>query len=182
QVRAEYEWRFQSGKQLLPAMDVPRWEGQPLPDMTILLGAEQGFGDTIQFIRYAPLVRAHCARVVLQCPGALVRLMATATGVDEVTEAVEPPPGVAAHVPLMSLMRLFATRLETIPADVPYLAADPGRIARFQERIAPAAGLKVGLAWAGSPRHKNNRNRSLTLDALAPLLGVEGVTFFSLQK
>jgi tetratricopeptide (TPR) repeat protein len=179
---AEYEWRLKTDDQLLPAMDVPSWDGQPLSDKAILLRAEQGFGDTIQFIRYAPLVRARCARVVLQCPGALVRLMATATGVDEVTEAVEPPPGAAAHVPLLSLMHIFATRLETIPADVPYLAADPGRIARFQERIAPAAGLKVGLAWAGSPKHKNDRNRSLTLDVLAPLLLVEGVTFFSLQK
>src|SRR5262249_32030718 len=87
-----------------------------------------------------------------------------------------------AHAPLMSLMHLFATRLETIPAAVPYLAADPGRIATFQERIAPTPGLKVGLAWSGSPKHKNDHNRSLTLGALAPLLAGEGVTFFSLQK
>src|SRR5262249_42315398 len=157
-------------------------DGRLLPDQTVLLQAEQGFGDTIQFIRYAPLVRACCARVVLQCPGALVRLMATVDGVDEVTPEVEPPTGAAARAPLLSLMHLFATRLETIPASVPYLAADPARIAKFRERIAGAAGLKVGLVWAGSPKHKNDRNRSIPLDALAPLLAMEGVTFISLQK
>src|SRR5262249_53552896 len=84
--------------------------------------------------------------------------------------------------PLMSVMRLFGTRLETIPAGVPYLAANPARLTAFEERIGAAVGLKVGLAWAGSARHKNDRRRSLGLAALAPLLAVEGVAFFSLQK
>src|SRR5207245_148421 len=78
-------------------------------------------------------------------------------------------------------MRLFATRLETIPAPVPYLAADPARVAAFRGRIGAAPGLKVGLVWAGRPTHKNDRNRSLALSALQPLLGIGGVSFFSLQ-
>src|SRR5262249_19090782 len=140
-----------------------------------------GFGDAIQFVRYAPLVRARCGRVVLQCAPSLARLLATAAGV-EVTAAAEPPPEIAAHAPLMGLMRLLGTTLETIPAEVPYLSVDPARAAMHWERIGPAAGLKVGLAWAGSPAHKKDRERSLTLSALAPLLTLEGVTFFSLQK
>ncbi len=181
---AEYEWRWQAKDHAprLPSIDVPAWDGRPLPGQTLLLRAEQGLGDAIQFVRHAPLVRARCGRVVLQCPAALVRLLATVAGVDEVTASAEPPPGIAAHAPLLSLMHLLGTRLETIPAEVPYLAANPRRVAEFQEQVAAAAGLKVGLVWAGSPIHKNDRNRSLGLAALAPLLAIEGVSFFSLQK
>src|SRR5690349_15590689 len=84
-------------------------------------GPEQGYGDTIQFIRYAPLVRARCGRLVLQCGPPLLRLLATATGVDVATAVAEPPAEVAAHAPLLSLMHILGTRLETIPANVPYL-------------------------------------------------------------
>src|SRR5262249_12082001 len=134
------------------------------------------------FIRYAPLVREHCGRLVVQCAPPLARLLATASGVDEVTTAREPPAGIAAHAPLLSLMHLFGTTMETIPAKVPYLAADPARAGAFRQRIGAAANLKVGLAWAGRPTHKNDRNRSLPLSALAPIFSVAGASLFGLQE
>jgi len=180
---AEYEWRFKSGDlKPLPAVKAPAWDGQPLLGQTLLLQAEQGYGDAIQFIRYASLVRARCGRLILQCAQPLARLLATMAGVDEVTSTFEPPAGVAAHAPLLSLMHLFGTRLETIPASVPYLAANPARVVAFRRLVGSSGGLKVGLVWAGTPGHKNDRNRSLTLDALAPLLATENIKFISLQK
>jgi tetratricopeptide (TPR) repeat protein/ADP-heptose:LPS heptosyltransferase len=180
---AEYEWRWHlEERPRLPPLREPVWHGEALAGRTILLRAEQGFGDNIQFIRYAPLVREHCGRLVVQCAPPLARLLATAPGVDEVTTAGEPPAGIAAHAPLLSLMHLFGTTIETIPAKVPYLAADPARAAAFRQRIGAAANLKVGLAWAGRPTHKNDRDRSLALAQLAPLFATEGVSFFGLQE
>src|SRR5262249_35329751 len=94
-----------------------------------------------------------------------------------------PMPDFDAHAPLMSLMRILGTRLETIPAQMPYLAADPERVAKLRARIGAAKGLKVGLVWAGNPGYRGDRNRSLaSLSMLEPLLGVERVAFFSLLK
>jgi tetratricopeptide (TPR) repeat protein len=180
---AHYEWRWQIDEcPSLPSLTAPAWDGQPLRDQSLLLRAEQGFGDAIQFIRYAPLVRQRCGHLVLQCPSPLVPLLATAPEVDEVISDQEKPPPIAAHAPLLSLMHLLSTTLETIPAQVPYLGIDPSRVSRFKARLAATAGLRLGLVWAGSPIHKNNRNRSLELAMLASLLATDGVTFYSLQK
>jgi tetratricopeptide (TPR) repeat protein/glycosyltransferase involved in cell wall biosynthesis len=179
----EYEWRWGEDEfKTVPPAASPRWDGQPVPDHAILLRAEQGYGDAIQFVRYAPLVRARCGRVVLQCATALGELLATTAGIDAVVTKMAPIPDVAAHAPLLSLMHIFGTKRETIPADVPYLRVDPARAARFAERIGAAAGLKVGLAWAGNPEHHQDKKRSLPLAALFPLLGTAGTRFFSLQK
>jgi tetratricopeptide (TPR) repeat protein/glycosyltransferase involved in cell wall biosynthesis len=180
---AEYEWRWQTETvKSLPQIAVPAWEGQPLPGEALLIRTEQGFGDAIQFIRYAPLLRQRCGRLVVQCPEQLRRLFGTVEGIDEIVAKDEAPPPVAAHAPLLSMLRLLGTTVETIPARVPYLGVDPARVEAFRERIGAAAELKVGLAWAGSPLHQNNRNRSLKLPALAPLFGEQRVRFFSLQK
>src|SRR5262249_43725664 len=103
-------------------------------------------------------------------------------GVDEVITTAQPMPAIAAHAPLLSLMHLLGTRVETIPAAVPYLAIDAARAAAFRERIGAAAGLKVGLVWGGNPNKRTDYCRSLGFAALAPILAVEGATFFSLQK
>jgi len=180
----EYEWRLRPVTDpALPSLEQPLWDGRPLPDGTILLRTEQGLGDAIQFARYAKLVRTRCGRVLLQCPPALARLFETAPGVDRVIAAGAPLPAFEAHAPLLSLIHILDTQLETIPAEVPYLAADPERVAKLRPRIGGAKGLKVGLVWAGNPEFKGDRDRSLaSLSMLEPLLGVEGVSFFSLQK
>lgn len=160
--------------------DRPRWRGEEGGGRTILLFAEQGFGDTVQFCRYAPAVAARGWRVTLEVQPPLVDLLrASFDGIAVVPRGpVTPPHDV--QCPLMSLPRVFGTRLETVPAVVPYLRADPERAARARTRLGP--DFNVGLVWAGSPTQANDINRSLPLEALRPLLAVPGVRFFSVQK
>ena len=148
----------------------------------MLLSVEQGFGDTIQFVRYAAMVAQRCRRVVLQCQPPLVRLLKTVNDVTDVIPAGAAVPDFDAHASLLSLPLIFATRVETIPASVPYLHADPRRTAAWAARIGRDDRFKIGLAWAGSAKHKNDRNRSIALATLAPLATIPGTVFFSLQK
>ncbi|MCW2248164.1 Flp pilus assembly protein TadD [Azospirillum fermentarium] len=170
----------------------PPWTAdQPLPaGGTLLLHAEQGFGDTIQFVRYVPdavaLAARHGARVVLEVHPHLIRLLRTLpvpAGALAIVPRGDTPPPFDAHCPLMSLPRAFATRrVADIPAPVPYLSADPAEAAAWTARLDDGSGrLRVGLVWAGNPGHRNDRNRSLPLGALDPLLDVAGVRLFSLQ-
>lgn len=174
----EHRWRrFQA----------PPWQGEPLNGATILLHMEQGFGDAIQFVRYAPLVARAGGRVIVETHQSLFRLL---NGLDPAVQTLvrgpEPPPH-DLHCPLMSLPRAFGTDLESIPAATPYLRPAPHEVARWGERLAKGArdgsqeGLRVGLVWAGNPRHRNDRNRSLPARALLPLLAVPGVRLISLQ-
>jgi hypothetical protein len=151
---------------------------------------DQGYGDAIQFVRYVPLVARIAAqgggRVVLETHLLLYRLFNRCLGSSiQVLVRGEDPPPHDLHCPLMSLPRAFGTELETIPAGVPYLAPDPGDVDRWRGRLAgedgDGAGLRVGLVWAGNPQHRNDRNRSIPVAALAPLLSVPGVRFVSLQ-
>src|SRR5439155_20567933 len=138
----------------------PLWRGEPIEGRGILLHAEQGFGDALQFMRYVPLLAARGTGVVLQVPRPLLRLAATSfNGVAQVIHDGEVPPPFDLHCPLLSLPLAFGTTLDTVPAAVPYLAVDPGAAARWRARLASdggTAGLKVGLVWAGSPQHKND--------------------------
>nr|WP_246472667.1 tetratricopeptide repeat protein [Azospirillum tabaci] len=158
----------------------PLWSGEDIAGHTILLHEEQGRGDAIQFVRYAPLVAARGARVLLEAGADLVPLFRGLPGVERVFARGEPLPGFDWQCPLLSLPRAFATRLETIPAAAPYLTADPARAAAWRERLA-GDGLKVGLVWAGNPQFAGDRERSPGLAALAPLLAVTGCRFFGLQ-
>ena len=159
----------------------PPWAGEPLDGRTILLHAEQGFGDTIQFARYAPLVARAGGRVILDVHPLQFRLLRTlGPDIQVVVRGPQPPPH-DLHCPMMSLPRAFGTELTTIPAAPAYLSADPGDVARWGARMDGAEGLRVGLVWAGNPQHRNDRNRSIPVDRLAPLLAVPGVRFFSLQ-
>jgi tetratricopeptide (TPR) repeat protein len=157
--------QFRDGR---PDPPVPRWNGEDPGGRTILLQAEQGLGDTIQFARYVPMVRAR-ADVVLQVPASLKPLLAPLAPV--VVADDETPPPVDLFCPLLSLPRLFGTDLATIPADIPYLRADPRRIARFGY-LRPAAGrLRVGVAFSGSASHVDDPLRSIpAADFLPPLL------------
>jgi hypothetical protein len=162
--------------------DPRAWQGRRL-----LLFAEQGHGDSLQFLRYAPLAAAAAGAVVLEVPRALVRLAATTVPGAQVVADGEAVPAHDVAVPLLHLPWAFGTELESIPAQVPYLHADPGEAAAWARRVAGLPGLKVGLVWAGDPRpdrpeaHRIDRRRSMTLAALAPLAGVAGVSFVSLQ-
>lgn len=178
-----YESRLRDDDPRRLKLPLPAWDGAPMPDGTLAVTHEQGFGDLLQFARFLPLIRPRVGRLMATCHPSLRRLMETVEGVDVVvSDAAEHPLALAADatVPLMSLPRLLGTTLETLPATVPYLQAPPEDVARWRDRIAGNTNLRVGLAWASSGSLKNDR-RSLTLEALAPLLAVEGVHFYSLQ-
>jgi len=177
----EYEWRWQTSKPPLHKLPQPLWTGEDLAGKTILLHHEQGIGDTIQFMRYAPLVAARGARIVLELQPALVRLAAGFQGTMEVVAAGSPLPPFDFHCPLLSLPERFATDLATIPVRIPYLVPEAGADGRWRRRLAPAAGLKIGVVWAGNPAHQDDRNRSLALERLTPLFKVSGLVWFSLQ-
>jgi tetratricopeptide (TPR) repeat protein len=180
----DYEWRFRHQELALPARDFaqPRWRGDtPLDGRTILLHAEQGLGDTIQFARYAALVAARGAHVVLEVQPALHALLDGMPGVAAVVSRGDPLPNFDLHCPLPSLPLAFATTLATIPAPAPYLWPPAARIAAWKDRLSPGA-LRVGLAWSGNPSHKNDRNRSMPFAALASLVAMPAVIFISLQK
>jgi tetratricopeptide (TPR) repeat protein/ADP-heptose:LPS heptosyltransferase len=177
-----YEWRWK-----MPAMP-PRDFSQPLlkgdadlAGKTVLLHAEQGLGDTIQFCRYVPMVAARNARVVLEVQPPLKRLLGSLAGVAQIFAQGEPLADFDLHCPLLSLPLAFDTRLETVPAAIPYIAAPADRAALWASRLGPRVGPRVGIAWAGSAKHGDDRNRSI---GLAPLLvlAASGVSLISLQK
>src|SRR5262249_13511851 len=178
----EYEWRWKCKGHTPPPYREPRWDGSPLGGRTVLLHPEQGLGDTIQFVRYAPLVRARGGRVVLLCQKPLRRLLAGCPGVDELVAQGEELPAFDVHAPLMSLPALLGTTLRTVPADVPYLAADPDLVGRWRRELARLPGVKVGIAWQGNPDYPWDRHRSVPLREFAPLARVPGVCLVGLQK
>jgi len=162
----------------VPDYPTPPWLGTgPVTGRRLLLHAEQGFGDTIQFARYAPLLRRRGAHVVLQVQAPLARLLAPLA--DEIvpigdTPRSEPVPPHDLRCPLMSLPLAFGTRLATIPADIPYLHADPARIAAWRARLGPQRGRRVAIAFSGSPDHSDDALRSLAAERLvAALPGAE---------
>ncbi len=178
----EYEWRRRVPGVPRTSFSQPRWEGQPMPGQTLLLVAEQGLGDTIQFIRYAALVKRQSeARVLLHCSQRLHRLLAAVAGVDQLLSG-DVTQGFDAYLPLLSAPAVFGTTLETVPADVPYLAAEPQRVADWQRELAAVADFKVGITWQGNPDYEDDARRSVPLDAFASLADVAGVRLFSLQK
>ncbi len=177
----EYESRWRLLDLKKQQFSEPQWQGEDIHGKTILLNAEQGFGDTLQALRYVPAVAARGARIALRIDRPLVRLAASVGDNLVVTPTNVPPPAFDVWCPLLSLPRILDTRLELIPADVPYLHVRPGIAARWRQRFSHLAGLKVGLIWAGSPTHVNDFRRSVGLARLEPLLGVAGTTFVSLQ-
>lgn len=163
-----------------PAFDQPRWTGEDLAGRTILLHAEQGLGDTLQFLRYVPLVIARGGRIVLAVQPPLVSLLRNFPGIAELVVIGDVMPAFDCWLPLMSLPLIFATTLKTIPNEVPYLSANSGRRAVWRRRLGD--GIRIGVVWAGSPLHGNDRNRSCPLTLLEPLLTAPGLRWFSLQK
>jgi tetratricopeptide (TPR) repeat protein len=183
----EFEWRH---RLMAPRGHVePLWLGQEIEaGSTVLLHAEQGFGDTLQFCRYAPMLAALGARVAIEAQAPLQRLLTTLDGVARVVAQGESTGAFDLHCPIMSLPLAFGTTLETVPAKVPYLHAEPAATSRWRDRLAALPGVKVGLVWAGNPRSFNwvaaeaDRRRSIRLNHYAPLAAIEGITLVSLQK
>ncbi len=178
----EYEWRWKLAEVAAarPRFDRPQWDGRALGGEALLLYCEQGFGDAIQFVRYAPLAAARGARVLLRCPRKLKALFAGVEGVSAVVDDSEAPPEFAFCCPLLTLPSLLGTTtVGTIPAKVPYLRAEPALAAAWKEKLAARPGLKVGLAWATDSAV--GAHKSLRLDLLAPL-ALPGVTLYSFQR
>jgi tetratricopeptide (TPR) repeat protein len=182
---AEYEWRWKrTGMEgARRSFGKPLWLGEyPLGARTILLHAEQGLGDTIQFARYVPLLARAGAKVVLEVQPELKPLLGSLEGVASCHARGEPLPAYDVHCPFGSLPLAMKTDAATVPAGIPYLHADEAALAKWRPRIEALPGKRVALAWAGHARHANDRNRSVELDLLAPLFAIAGVSFVSIQR
>ncbi|MGA2229802.1 MAG: tetratricopeptide repeat protein [Tepidisphaeraceae bacterium] len=181
----EYEWRWRWN--LFPSarrnFGQPAWRGEDIEGRTLLLHAEQGFGDTIQFIRYLPLLASRGARVIVECQAELFDLFQQVPGPQQWVRAGEALPTFDAHCPLASLPGLFGTTPQSIPPQVPPLSAPPDRLAFWQAKLGPPDGRRrVGLAWAGRSTFLGDHTRSLHLSQLRGVLAIEGIQFYSLQK
>lgn len=181
---AESEWRWRVPELGLIHHDFnkPLWDGSELKGKHILLYSDQALGDAIQFLRYAPMVVRKGGIVRLAVPPSLRRLAQGVAGIEIVRSLTDNLIDFDVHCPLATLPLKFSTTLSSVPDTTPYLFSDPGKIRHWRERLAPLAGLKVGLVWAGRPEHGNDHNRSIPLSALAPLAEVPNITWISLQK
>jgi tetratricopeptide (TPR) repeat protein len=195
----KYEWRWQTARFKANKRSFAQalWRGSDdIAGKTILLYGEQGFGDTIQFARYVPLVAAFGARIVLEVPGPLHALMASLLpsllpslpGEPQIVAAGDPLPDFDLQCPLLSLPLAFRTRVDTIPCDIPYLSAPAEKAIAWCERLGAHTKPRIGLVWAGNPRkdqphiHRLDHERSLALDQIAPFFEVDACDFYSLQK
>ena len=174
------EWRWRAEDVVLRRLDEKPWRGEPLAGRTILLYAEQGLGDTVQFARFAPQVAARGGRVIVQAQRPLLGLLRSLEGVAELVGVRQASPAFDVQAPLLSLPWLLGIRLETLPAAAPYLAAEPARVARWREIVGTGSHPTIGLVWAGNPRHGRDRVRSLPPERLLPLLDHDA-RWFSLQ-
>ncbi|MFH2066173.1 MAG: tetratricopeptide repeat-containing glycosyltransferase family protein [Pseudomonadota bacterium] len=181
----EYEWRqrrpdWLSANPVYP--DLPPWDGSPLPGKRILVQAEQGFGDTIQFVRYLSLVKNRCGRVILEAPPVLHPLLKSLSAMDEmVAPAPQNTQKADAGVHLLSLPGIFQTTVETIPMAVPYLHAPAGKTGKWHSRIS-GNGFNIGVVWSGNPAHPENSMRSCDPGHFVSLLSLPSVNLYSLQK
>jgi tetratricopeptide (TPR) repeat protein len=180
----DYEWRWEQ-KQFgaeRRSFSQPQWLGdQPVEGKTILLHAEQGSGDTLQFVRYAPLLAQRGAKIILEVQRSLVGLLSRMPGIKTVVARGDMLPPFDLHSPLLSLPLAFGTELETIPKNVPYVTPPADRVEFWRARLGPSDKVRVGLAWAGNPSHSNDRNRSIALKTLSPILSGP-VEYVSLQQ
>ncbi|HJN12491.1 MAG TPA: FkbM family methyltransferase [Pirellulaceae bacterium] len=178
----EYEWRWRCPENSLPPISQPMWDGSPLQGRTILLVAEQGLGDTLHFVRYAKLLRLQGAHVIVAAQKPLLPILAECPGVDQWVELDGTYPAFDTWAPLVSLPGLVKTTLASIPAEIPYLTADPALVQTWSDRLSVYPGFRIGIAWQGSADFHADRQRSIALGLFAPLAEIPGVQLFSLQK
>ncbi|OHC69807.1 MAG: hypothetical protein A3H93_12600 [Rhodocyclales bacterium RIFCSPLOWO2_02_FULL_63_24] len=184
----EYDWRWKLGeyawlRNIHGEFSQPLWGGESIEGKTILVYGEQGMGDSFQFVRYLPRVVARGAKVIFAVHPPLRRVIGEIPGVTLVSLDTVPLPPFDVHSPLLSLPRILGTlHVEDIPAEVPYLTAEPERVAHWKDRLARFSGFKIGIAWQGNPNAKIDKGRSLPLAAIAPLARLPNVTLISLQQ
>ena len=180
-----FEWRSETpaGKKIKKnrQFDQPRWDGGPLDGKRIFIYWEQGFGDTIHFCRYLPLVAQRGGQVIFECQQSLVGLMKGLDGGAEIIDPQADEPIFDVHCPLLSLPRAFGTTSETIPVDLPYIFPRSADVADWRQRLGVREGLRVGIVWAGTPNTPTDRRRSLPASMFAPLMEIQGTNFYSLQ-
>jgi hypothetical protein len=177
----EYRWKLPTAPKPYE-FNRPKWTGEDLIGKTILLHTEQGLGDSLQFVRYVPLVARQAAKVYFYCQPPLIQLFSQLNDVTLLTDPNQKIPPYDFHCPLMSLPLAFGTRLETIPAEVPYLHADEKLLQDWKPKLDWSKKLRIGIVWSGNPKHKSDRQRSIPLRALAPLGEfTDQIAFYSLQ-
>jgi Flp pilus assembly protein TadD len=178
----EYEWRWKLPGVGLPPLPQARWDGSPLAGRTILLRAEQGLGDTLQFVRYAPLVQERGGLVLVECQPSLAALLERCPGIDGLAARGSPLPDFDVQIPLLSLPGIFQTTLATVPKTGPYVFADQQLVEHWRSELGTADGFKIGIAWKGNAKYPGDRQRSIPLHHFLTLAGIPGVHLFSLQK
>ncbi len=184
---AEYEWRNQTeaGRGQLPRLTSAPWSGMYIPGGKILLIGDQGYGDTIQFSRFVPLVSQRCEEVILGCSAEMTPLLGRLPGVSRVFHRWNEIPGHAAYCRLSSLGLIFRASLDNLPASVPYLRADPSKVRTWGGKLRArcrTGAPRVGLAWSGRPTHPNDRRRSISFKRLDPIIQAASVSFICIQK
>jgi tetratricopeptide (TPR) repeat protein len=179
----EWRWKKEKFKTFIFGFTQPRWDGtQALAGKTILLTAEQGFGDSIQFVRYARLLSRRGATVLILAPQGLLELFAASLPIAGAFNTTPELPPFDFYIPLLSLPLAFGTTLDSIPAEIPYLKPPWGRLVAWEQKLPRRSATRVGLVWAGSPTHANDMHRSLSLSMLQPLLQISSCEFVVLQK
>lgn len=178
----EYEWRVKCSDARPAIVDRPRWAGESLAGRTILLQSDQGLGDTLQFVRYAALLKQRGARVVVESRPQLASLLRSCPGVDAIAVPDAPVGNFDVWLPVLSLPGAFHTTIDTVPAAVPYLFPRDSLVDKWRGELAGDGRLKVGIAWQGNPRNKLDRYRSIPLTAFAPLIALDRLRLYSLQE
>ena len=178
----DHEWRQSCRSFDRRSWSAPEWDGSTLEGRTLLIHAEQGFGDTIQFIRYAAVAKLRKARVVVECPAALCELLSRTPGIDLLVPRGDALPPYDVQAPLMSLPRILGTSLDSIPGSVPYVFADQAREARWRRQVRTRECFTVGICWQGNPNYSADAQRSFPLAAAAPIARFPQVRLVSLQK
>ena len=178
---AEYEWRWYSHDFKPRHQNRPQWDGRPLDKQMLVVHAEQGLGDTIQFVRYLGEVRRRSPTTIVEVQPSLIGLLRQ-SGIGGLVAQGAPLPPFDVQIPMASLPLALGTTPATIPADIPYLQAHSELAAAWRDHLSRFAGFKIGIAWQGNPTYREDRFRSIALAEFAPLAEVPGVRLFSLQK
>jgi tetratricopeptide (TPR) repeat protein len=179
---AEYEWRWKKRALTNRPLIQPQWNGFPLMGRRILLITEQGFGDTIQFVRYCPVLKARGATVILECPERLIPLISRCEGIDHLIPHGKEIPDYDVYAPLLTVPGLVATAPESAPAEVPYIKPDPELVEKWRKELAGIEGFKVGINWQGNAQYAGDRHRSIPLKHFEALARIPGVQLISIQK
>jgi hypothetical protein len=177
------EWEYRATPLTLRRHDAPPWNGDALEGRHLLISAEQGYGDMIQFARFVPLAAARGGTVTFEAPAELLALFAPFADTVTLTATEDGPVGdIDCHIHLMSLAGVLGVRAHCVPAATPYIAAPPARVAAWRDAMADDGGLRIGLAWAGRPSYPQDAQRSMNCAHLTPLTALDELSLYSMQK